>query len=155
MRMLLCLLLLVTLESPGARAGTLEANGRDAQGSPSGNWSAKSRAGLTLNGTWTAAVDPKTGAVTGTWTLNDASARTLSRGAWSAAKSPKGWSGAWRSVVSGNKAEFAGTWSADIDLKPNAPLADLFAQAAKAAVSGSWEAGRHSGGWSIRAASQR
>jgi hypothetical protein len=151
MRFVLGLLLLIAFENSGVRPAVLQANQRDGQSAHSGNWSAKSRTGLTLGGTWTATVDPKTGAVTGTWTLNDAGGKVLRGGAWSAAKSAKGWSGAWRSVVSGTKGEFSGTWTADIGLKPNAPFADLFAGAVKAAVSGSWEAGRHSGAWSIRA----
>ena len=150
MRLVVCLLLLVSLARFGPVGAVSQANQRDGESAHSGTWSAKSRTGLTLGGTWTAAVDPKTGAVTGTWTLTDASGTALSRGVWSAAKSPKGWSGAWRSVVSGTKGEFSGTWTADIGLKPNAPFADLFARAVQAAVSGGWEAGRHSGAWSIR-----
>ena len=116
-----------------------------------GTWSASSQTGLTLKGTWTAAADAKTGAVTGTWTLDDAKGKTIRRGGWSAAKSVDGWSGAWRAVVTGSKGEYAGTWSASVDLKEDARFADLFELALKTIVSGSWRAGRQSGAWSIRA----
>jgi hypothetical protein len=73
------------------------------------------------------------------------------RGGWSAIKSANGWSGAWRANVVGSRAEYSGTWNATLDLKPNAPFADLFAMAAQKVVSGSWRAGGNSGSWSIRA----
>ena len=94
---------------------------------------------------------PTTGAVTGTWTLDDATGRTLARGAWSAAKARKGWNGAWRAAVAGSKGEYSGTWSAAVELKPDAQFADLFKLAVEKAVSGGWRAGRHSGKWTIRA----
>lgn len=93
MRLIVCLLLLASLGPSGASGAVSQANQRDGESAHSGTWSARSRTGLTLGGTWTAGVDPKTGAVTGTWTLSDASGTILRRGAWSAAKSPKGWSG--------------------------------------------------------------
>ena len=130
----------------------LLAVGSGAQSAPlKGGWSARSSTGLTLKGTWTAAADPKTGAVTGTWTLDDAKGTTVTSGGWSAAKSPTGWTGAWRATVSGSKAEYSGTWDATVKLKADAPFADLFEMSLKAVVSGSWRTGRHSGAWSIRA----
>jgi hypothetical protein len=114
-------------------------------------WSARSNTGLTLNGTWTVTVDPKTGAAGGTWTLLDASGQAAMRGGWSAAKSATAWNGAWRANVVGSAAEYGGTWSATVPLKPNAPFADLFALAAQQVVSGNWRAGGKSGSWSIRA----
>ena len=116
-----------------------------------GSWSASTSVGLTLSGTWTAVADPKTGAVTGTWNLIDANGKIARRGAWSAAKSPKGWSGGWRAAVTGSKGEYAGTWSADVDLEPDASFASLFELAVKAVVNGNWRVGRQSGAWSIRA----
>src|SRR5690606_3400520 len=86
----------------------------------SNTWSARTSTGRTFAGTWTAEADQKTGAVTGTWTLDDAKGRTVARGGWSAVKSPEGWAGEWRAIVTGRKGEYSGTWRADIKLKPNA-----------------------------------
>ena len=102
-------------------------------------------------GTWTGAVDPKTGTVSGTWTLIDARGTTTMSGGWSAAKSPTGWSGSWRAVVSGSKGEYSGTWTADVKLPASAPFANLFEKAVQTAVSGRWRTGRYFGAWSIRA----
>jgi hypothetical protein len=102
-------------------------------------------------GTWTALPDTTSGAVTGTWTLLDAEGRTVTRGGWSAAKSPAGWSGAWRAVIHGTESEYSGTWSAGGDLKADARFADLFEKAVQSVVSGKWRAGRQSGAWAIRA----
>jgi hypothetical protein len=136
------------LEWLAAYAGVLQGA---AAGQSAGGWSARSSTGRTLKGTWTAVADPKTGTVTGTWTLDNAKGTTVTRGGWSAAKSPSGWTGAWRAAVSGSKGEYSGTWSASVKLKADAPFADLFKMAAHAVVSGNWRAGRHSGAWSIRA----
>ena len=114
-------------------------------------WSATSSTGRTLMGTWTAVADQTSGAVSGTWTLADGQGRTVTRGVWSAAKSPSGWTGAWRAAISGSKAEYSGTWSAGVQLKTDARLVDLFEQALQTVVSGNWRAGRQSGAWSIRA----
>jgi hypothetical protein len=117
-----------------------------------GTWIARTSTGRTLAGTWTAAVNTRTGAVTGTWALSGPNGAAMARGGWSAAKSPSGWTGAWRAAVDGRNTEYAGTWSADLQLAADAPLAEMFARAAQAAVSGTWRAGRQSGQWSIRAA---
>lgn len=146
-----CLLFLVAVEGSAARAGVLHGTVGDGQSARPNTWSAKSRTGLALRGTWTAVADPTTGTVTGTWTLVDAKGRTVRHGGWSAAKSPAGWTGAWRGAVSGSKTEYSGTWSAGVDLKPNAPFADLFEMAVRKVVGGNWRAGRQSGAWSIRA----
>lgn len=114
-------------------------------------WSARSSTGLTLGGTWTVTVDPKTGAAGGTWALLDEGGRATMRGGWSAAKSATGWTGSWRANVVGSTAEYGGTWSATVPLAPTAPFADLFALAAKQVVSGNWRAAGKSGSWSIRA----
>ena len=114
-------------------------------------WAARSSTGLMLGGTWTAAEDEKTGAVTGRWTLLDGQGRTVATGAWSAAKSPSGWTGNWRAAAAGRSGEYSGTWSARVDLKPNAKFADLFAKAIQTAVSGTWRAGGQSGAWTIQA----
>ena len=147
---LVLLVLLLAIEGWRVHADVLQ-NAAENRENARGSWSASSRAGLTLSGTWTATSDPKTGSVTGTWTLIDKKGTIVRRGAWSAAKSPKGWTGGWRAAIPGSKAEYAGTWSADVDLESDARLADLFQLAVKTAVSGTWRAGRQSGAWSIRA----
>ena len=113
-------------------------------------WAARNSTGRTLTGTWTVVVDAASGNVTGTWTIDGADGRPVARGGWSAAKSPKGWTGAWRAAVSGSKTEYSGSWDADTDLKPTASLPDLFKTAVKNAVSGNWRAAGQSGAWSIR-----
>ena len=103
-----------------------------------------------MGGTWTVVEHQKSGAVTGTWTLLDAQGRAVAGGAWSAAKSATGWTGNWRAAATGQRQEYAGTWTARVDLKPAAGFADLFAKAAEAAVSGTWRAGPRSGAWTIQ-----
>jgi hypothetical protein len=96
-------------------------------------------------------VDPKSGAVTGTWTVVNEQGKTMMGGGWSATKAPNGWTGNWRAAVSGRKDEYSGAWSADVELKANGSLTDLLAQGVETIVSGTWRAGRQSGTWSIRA----
>ena len=148
--LLLCLVWVAAHEGLAPQAGAPQVPAVYGQGARSNTWSARSSTGRTLAGTWTATVEPKAGTVTGTWTLDDAKGKAVARGGWSAAKSRKGWSGAWRAVVSGSKTEYAGTWSAGVDLEPDAGFADLFKMAAQTVVSGGWRAGRQSGAWSIR-----
>jgi hypothetical protein len=146
-RLALLLLPLVPLVPLLAAADASGAQARER----SGTWSARASSGLTLVGTWTAVVDTAAGTVTGSWTLADAQGRQAAGGGWSAAKTSARWRGAWRSVVAGSGGEYAGTWTAD-RLPANAPFADLFEQAVRAAVSGTWRAGGRSGAWSIRTA---
>ena len=124
----------------------------DARIERAGTWSARSGSGLTLGGTWTAVPDSTGGAVTGTWTLADAGGGTRATGAWSAAWTPTRRGGAWRAVVAGRDGELAGTFTADVPLDRDAPFADLFARAARAAVGGAWRTGGMAGAWSMRAA---
>jgi hypothetical protein len=149
-RAFLITLLVALLASTTARAVPPQRSG-DRQTGRLNTWSAASSTGLTLAGTWTGGVDPKTGAASGGWTLLDANGQPAMRGGWSAAKSRNGWTGSWRANVVGRSAEYSGTWNATLDLKPNAPFVDLFAMAAQKVVSGSWRAGGNSGSWSIRA----
>jgi hypothetical protein len=114
-------------------------------------WSATSSKGQTLMGTWTAVPDPAAASVTGTWTLVDTNGKTRARGGWSAAKSPAGWNGSWRAIVSERTGEYSGTWSTDVDLGAGARLSGLFEKAIESVVSGRWRAGGQSGAWSIRA----
>jgi hypothetical protein len=142
--------LVALLATPTARAVPSQRSG-DRQIGRLNTWSAVSSTGLSLGGTWTGSVDPKTRAASGSWTLLDANGQPAMRGGWSAVKSANGWTGSWRANVVNSNAEYSGTWSASLDLKPNAPFADLFAMAAKQVVSGSWRASGKSGSWSIRA----
>ena len=114
-----------------------------------GSWSAATSNGLTLMGTWTAVLDPA-GTVTGTWAIVDAQGNTRADGGWSAAKSPTGWTGAWRAVVTGREGEYSGTWTAAVGGKPDTPLADLFEKAVQTVVRGNWRVVGRSGAWSIR-----
>lgn len=148
---LLCLLFVGAVEGLGGQAVERQDTASNAQSERSGTWSARSRGGVTLVGTWTAVPDPASGTVTGTWTLVDAHGSTVTDGAWSASKSPSGWVGNWRAIITGRDGEYSGTWSADVDLKGNTLFARLFEKAALSVVSGNWRTGRQSGGWSIRA----
>jgi hypothetical protein len=150
---ILCLLSLAAIDASGAQAVARQDSAANAQSNRYGSWSAKSTSGLTLMGTWTAVLDPS-GTVTGGWTLVDAQGKTIAGGAWSAAKSPTQWNGAWRAVISGKDGEYSGTWTAAVDstgLKGDARFADLFEKAVHAIVRGNWRYGSQSGAWAIRA----
>jgi hypothetical protein len=125
-----------------------------AQTPRSNTWTATSSTGRTFAGTWTAVADQTSGGVRGTWTLVDARGRSVTGGVWSATKSPAGWTGRWIAAIAGSKAAYSGTWSAGIQLKANAPLAELFAAALQSSVGGNWRTGGQSGTWSIRAFQQ-
>lgn len=143
-------LLLAAVDASRAQAGARPDTTGNSPSKQAGSWSAATRNGLTIMGTWTAILDPN-GTVTGTWALVDARGTTRADGAWSAAKSPTEWTGAWRAVISGREGELAGTWSAAIDPKAAARLADLFQKAVETIVSGTWRVGAaQSGAWSIR-----
>jgi hypothetical protein len=148
---LLVLGLLLVASVSAQEEVVLHGSPADRPGGRSNTWSAASSTGLTLMGTWTAVADPKTGHVTGRWTLIDAQGRTVARGGWSAAKAAAGWTGGWRATIDGRSTEYSGTWSAGAGLPADAPLPDLFAKAVRDVVSGRWRAGRQSGTWSIRA----
>lgn len=132
-------------------AGSLPAHAEQTPGRQRVNtWAARNSGGQTFGGRFTATEDAKTGAVSGSWTLLDAQGRSLASGGWSAAKSPTGWTGSWRAVAVGRPGEYAGTWTAKPDLKGSATFSDLFAAAAKSAVSGTWRTGGQSGSWTIQ-----
>ena len=141
-------LLLAAMQASGAQAVRPDTAGK-VPSKREGSWSAATSNGLTLMGTWTAILDP-TGTVTGMWALVDAQGNTRADGGWSAAKSPEGWTGAWRALVSGRAGEYSGTWTSVVGGKPDAPLADLFEKALQAIVSGNWRVDGRSGAWSIR-----
>jgi len=143
---LVACLLLLTSVSPAVHGQAPSTLGRRAN-----TWAARSSTGQMFAGTWTASEDLKTGAVTGAWTLVDAERRTVASGGWSAAKSPKGWTGSWRAVAVGRSGEYAGTWTASVDLNADTKLHDLFVKAIDATISGTWQAGGQSGAWTIQA----
>lgn len=146
-------ILLLAAVDYGTAAGptVLPRSSAEGQLGRANTWSATSSKGQTLMGTWTAVPNPASGSVTGTWTLVDTNGKTRARGGWSAMKSPAGWNGSWRAIVSGRAGEYAGTWSADVDLGAGARLSNLVEKAVESVVSGRWRTGRQSGAWSIRA----
>jgi hypothetical protein len=146
---LLGALLLAAVDASRAQAVVRPDTAGNAPNKREGSWSAATRDGLTLMGTWTAILDP-TGTVTGTWALVDAQGNARAVGGWSAAKSPERWTGGWRAVVSGRAGEYSGTWTAAVEGKPDARLADLFEKAVQTIVSGDWRVVERSGAWSIR-----
>lgn len=148
--LLLCLLFFAALDVSRAQVVARQDSARNAQSNRSGTWAARTATGLTLMGTWMAVPDSTGRTVTGTWTLNDAQGRPVANGAWSAAKSPERWTGAWRSVVAGRNGEYSGTWTAAVALGAHATFADLFEKAVQDVVSGNWRAVGQSGAWSIR-----
>lgn len=148
------LLSLAAIDASDAQAVARQDSAANAASNRSGAWSARSASGVTLMGAWTAVLDPS-GTVTGTWTLVDAQAKTIAGGAWSAAKSPTQWNGAWRAVMVGRDGEYSGTWTAAADLtglKGDARFADLFEKAVQSIVRGNWRYGTQSGAWAIRTA---
>jgi hypothetical protein len=71
------------------------------------------------------------------------------RGTWSADKHSTGWNGVWRASAEGQQSEYAGSWSADFPHVRNPRFSELFAGAAKQAISGLWTGGSESGTWAI------
>ena len=142
-------MLLAAVDAPRAQAVARPDSAGNTAIKRDGSWSAATSNGQTLMGTWTAILDPS-GTVTGMWALVDAQGNTRADGGWSAAKSPAGWTGAWRAVVSGREGEYVGTWTAALDGKPDARLSVLFEKALQTIVSGNWGVGGRSGAWSIR-----
>ncbi len=129
----------------------LEAQLPTARQSSVNTWSARSAGGMALMGTFTVVPDTISGAVTGTWALNRTDGSMVAQGDWSAAKSSHGWTGSWRSVVSGSNHEYTGTWSASTSLRRTASLPQLFLkQSAEQIVVGGWRSRGNRGAWSIR-----
>jgi hypothetical protein len=115
-----------------------------------GTWSAADSGSRTFAGTWTAEVHAESGAVTGLWTLRDASGKLLMGGGWSANKAPKEWSGSWRATVAGSPREHSGSWTSSTALAPELTLKAMLEAALRGIVSGGWKSGGSSGSWSIR-----
>lgn len=147
---LLYLLCFGAINGADAQGVVLQGQAVTTQTSKPNIWKATSTGGLTLIGTWTAFPNRANESAVGTWTLVDAEGTILAGGGWSASKSPAQWSGLWRANVSGSETEYSGTWGApDAGLRPTASFAVLFEEAVRAAVTGVWRAGGHSGSWTI------
>jgi len=116
------------------------------------SWSAQATQGRTYEGTWSVGPQASANLATGTWTLQDAAGTTVLTGSWSAEKFSTGWNGIWRAYSEQPKAEYSGSWSADLPHDSETPLPRLFETAARNAVRGVWTGGTQSGTWSVRAA---
>jgi len=148
------LFLLAAVHSTAGQAATRQDSSTAAALTWTGNWAATDGS-ATLSGTFTALPDTAHGTVTGTWTLNNAQGKAVAYGAWSAARAPDRWAGAWRAVVAGQTGEYTGTFTASVDLKAGTQFSDLFEKAVAAMVSGTWQWRNKSGAWSIRTAPKR
>jgi len=114
-----------------------------------GTWSAATQSGY-LGGSWTAEAN-QSGAVSGTWMLQEPSGKILMQGGWSASKSAQSWNGAWRAAVSGRTGEYSGTWASTVSLPAQSRMSEMLESALRAVVSGTWKSGSSAGSWSIRA----
>ena len=105
-----------------------------------------------LQGTWTAAIDPKTPNVAqGTWTLIEANQVRL-QGTWAAQKLRAGWRGTWSAHVPsgrGVSAPMTGTWQADIKDARLKTLVEMLQRTAQAQVDGTWRRRQMTGTWSL------
>lgn len=115
----------------------------------SSTWSARTSEGRLFSGTWSVAPNATHESAAGAWTLNAANGTTI-RGTWSADKHSTGWNGVWHAIGEGRETAYSGSWSADFPHVRNPPFSELFAAAAKQAISGLWTGGSESGSWSIR-----
>jgi hypothetical protein len=112
-----------------------------------GSWRATAGTRV-LQGTWTAAIDPKTPDVAqGTWTLIEAN-RVRLQGTWAAEKLRPGWRGTWSASVASGR-EMTGTWQANIKDASLKTLVDILQRTAQAQVDGTWRRGRMTGTWSL------
>ena len=116
----------------------------------SSTWSARTSEGRIFSGTWSVAPNATNESAAGAWTLNGANGITMMRGTWSADKHSTGWNGVWHAAAVGRETEYSGSWSADFPHMRNVRFSELFAAAAKQAISGLWTGGSESGSWSIR-----
>ena len=116
-----------------------------------GSWRATAGTRV-LQGTWTAAIDPKTPTVAqGTWTLIDAN-RVRLQGTWAAEKLRTGWRGTWSARVAsgrGGSPPMTGTWQADVKDASLKTLMDMLQRTAQAQVDGTWRRGQMTGTWSL------
>ncbi len=120
------------------------------QESGSSTWSARASDGRTFSGSWSVAPNSTSDSAAGAWTLSGTDGLTVMRGTWSADRHSTGWNGVWHANVEGREAQYSGSWSADYPYMRNERFAELFAAAAKQAISGLWTGPSESGSWSIR-----
>ncbi len=118
---------------------------------PGSTWSARTRSGSVLSGTWSGVADRSAATARGSWTVRDKTGRIRLRGTWSASKHEHAWQGRWRALVAGETRERSGTWSCNVQLPPDASLAEMLGKALLETISGEWQSGGQSGSWSIRA----
>ena len=116
----------------------------------SSTWSARTSEGRIFSGSWTVAPNSTNESAAGGWTLSGPNGSTMMRGTWSADKHSTGWNGVWHASAEGRETEYSGSWSADFPHMRNVRFSELFAAAAKQAISGLWTGGSESGSWSIR-----
>jgi hypothetical protein len=119
-----------------------------------GSWRATANSRV-FQGTWTAAIDPKTPNVAqGTWTLIEAN-RVRLQGTWAAEKLRAGWRGTWSARVASGRVgsppspSMTGTWQADIKDASLKTLVDMLQRTAQAQVDGTWRRGGMTGTWSL------
>ena len=116
-----------------------------------GSWRAMAGTRV-FQGTWTAAIDPKTPNVAqGTWTLIEAN-RVRLQGTWAAEKVRAGWRGTWSALVASGRVgspPMTGTWQADIKDASLKTLVDMLQRTAQAQVDGTWRRGQTTGTWSL------
>lgn len=114
----------------------------------SGKWVASS-SGRQLGGTWTAVDYGDELESGGRWEVLDQNGRPVLSGTWNARKREAGWDGSW--VARGLKGgRWEGLWAARLRISPKLPLVEMFKQARKAPVTGTWtdSAGRR-GAWTV------
>ena len=132
-----------------AFGAAFDAGGRQPRLELRGSWRAAAGTRV-FQGTWTAAIDPKTPNVAqGTWTLIEAN-RVRLQGTWAAEKQRAGWRGTWSARVASGRAgspPMTGTWQADIKAASLTTLADMLQRTAQ--VDGTWGHGRMTGTWSL------
>lgn len=116
-----------------------------------GSWRASAGTRV-LQGTWTAAVDPKTANIAqGSWTLIEAN-RVVLQGTWAAEKERARWRGTWSALVAsgrGGSSPTTGTWQANIKDSPGNTIAEMLRRTTQAQVDGTWRRGQTSGTWSL------
>jgi hypothetical protein len=95
----------------------------------------------------------------GSWALLKEDNQTIVEGTWSAAKSSRGWEGAWSARIGAGKLQsgqvtfgerLSGTWQAgsgDIDGRT---FADLLRQSVASMITGTWRSRSLSGSWSLK-----
>ena len=115
----------------------------------SATWSVRTNDGQNFEGTWAAEPGEVSNQAAGTWSLQDATGKTLSRGRWLLEKFSTGWNGTWSATVEGRKVELSGTWTADFPQESYTQFSEFFAAAARQVIRGIWNSKSASGSWSL------